>query len=60
MRRRRRSSSGSSAKMPSAKEFFKALRDWWKLVKAGADPIEAMHGHVCSPSCWHNQFIDGK
>jgi hypothetical protein len=18
------------------------------------DPIEAMHGHVCSPNCWHN------
>lgn len=23
-------------------------------VKTGVDPIEAMHGHVCSPTCWHS------
>lgn len=25
--------------------------------KHGADPIEAMHGHVCGPDCWHQQMM---
>jgi hypothetical protein len=25
-------------------------------VENGADPIEALHGHVCSPKCWHQQI----
>jgi hypothetical protein len=25
-------------------------------VAAGADPIEAIHGHVCSKDCWHEQM----
>lgn len=24
-------------------------------VANGADPIEALHGHVCGPKCWHEQ-----
>lgn len=24
-------------------------------VRGGADPIEALHGHVCSAECWHGQ-----
>lgn len=31
-----------------------ALREYVKDVKAGADPIEALHGHKCGPKCWHN------
>jgi hypothetical protein len=26
-------------------------------VEAGADPIEAMHGHVCGPGCWHKMKV---
>ena len=35
-----------------AQEFFRYFRD----VAEGADPIEAMHGHICSDDCWHNQL----
>jgi hypothetical protein len=35
-------------------KYLRALRDWAKLVREGADPIEAMHGHKCGPSCWHH------
>ena len=31
-----------------------AFRQYKKRVDEGADPIEAMHGHVCGPNCWHN------
>jgi hypothetical protein len=24
-----------------------------EVVAAGADPIEALHGHLCGPKCWH-------
>lgn len=30
--------------------------DWdQRLERAGGDAIEALHGHVCGPDCWHNQ-----
>jgi len=29
------------------------LREYNKNVAAGADPIEALHGHICGPNCWH-------
>jgi hypothetical protein len=35
------------------KHFFSALAEWYELVSHGADPIEAMHGHLCGPRCWH-------
>lgn len=38
------------------KTFFDALKTYLKAVKNGADPIEALHGHVCGPTCWHEQF----
>mgnify|MGYP001397528267 CR=1 FL=1 len=40
-------------KQPSIVDLFGALRDWAKLVSDGADPIEALHGHKCGPTCWH-------
>jgi len=24
-----------------------------EVAARGLDPIEAMHGHVCGPTCWH-------
>jgi len=33
-----------------------ALREWNKNVAAGADPIEALHGHICGPNCWHQRM----
>jgi len=35
----------------------KALVDYLDRVDAGADPIEAMHGHICSVDCWHRQHL---
>jgi hypothetical protein len=29
------------------------VREYLADVSAGEDAIEAMHGHLCSPSCWH-------
>ena len=29
--------------------------DYVRDVRGGADPIEALHGHVCSAECWHGQ-----
>lgn len=26
-------------------------------VKAGADPIEAMNGHLCGPKCMHWEYM---
>jgi hypothetical protein len=34
------------------REFVRYFRD----IEAGADPIEAMHGHICDANCWHNQL----
>ncbi len=36
-------------------EFLKSLLDRWdeRVEKAGGDPIEAIHGHVCGFECWH-------
>lgn len=34
------------------------LQEYNRAVAAGADPIEALHGHICSPNCWHAR--DGK
>jgi hypothetical protein len=35
----------------------KALADYLDQVEAGADPIEALHGHICSVDCWHRQHL---
>jgi hypothetical protein len=35
----------------------KALADYLDQVDAGADPIEALSGHVCHPTCWHRQML---
>jgi hypothetical protein len=32
------------------------LREYNKSVAAGADPIEALHGHICGPNCWHQRL----
>lgn len=34
-------------------EFLTGLVDYLDLISAGADPIEALHDHVCGPDCWH-------
>lgn len=31
------------------------VRKYVRDVRSGADPIEALHGHVCSAECWHGQ-----
>lgn len=36
--------------------FGAELRRYVRDVEAGADPIEALHGHVCGEHCWHQQF----
>jgi hypothetical protein len=55
-RQRRRRTQQQHGPPPSGKTFFQAIGDWLKLVMNGADPIEALHGHVCGPTCWHEQM----
>jgi hypothetical protein len=38
-------------------KLFDEIRDYLELVSAGADPIEALHGHICGPDCWHWPFM---
>jgi len=33
--------------------LLKDLVEYYENVKAGADPIEALHGHLCGPKCLH-------
>jgi hypothetical protein len=39
-----------------AKGIIRDLKRYVNAVNAGADPIEAMHGHICGPDCWHEQM----
>jgi hypothetical protein len=32
---------------------LRKVREYLEDVSAGEDMIEAMHGHLCSPGCWH-------
>lgn len=34
------------------------MREYADNVRHGADPIEAMSGHLCGPKCWHWNQID--
>jgi len=36
-------------------EGIAEVKRYVRDVEAGADPIEALHGHVCGPDCWHGQ-----
>lgn len=36
--------------------IIRDLKRYVNAVKGGADPIEAMHGHICGPHCWHEQM----
>lgn len=36
------------------------FKEYADNVRDGADPIEAMHGHLCGPKCWHWEFLDEK
>ena len=38
------------------RDILAAVATWFESVHRGADPIEAMHGHVCGPGCWHQMF----
>ncbi len=38
--------------------LLKALRSYLSAVDAGADPIEALSGHLCGPGCWHWPALD--
>ena len=40
-------------KKRSLGELFDEIRTYVKNVADGADPIEALHGHVCGRGCWH-------
>jgi len=33
--------------------WLEDLKQWWSAVTHGADPIEALSGHLCGPDCWH-------
>lgn len=33
--------------------LFEELKRILDAVDHGADPIEALHGHLCGPKCWH-------
>jgi hypothetical protein len=35
------------------KDVWTALVDWKTVVRYGADPIEAISGHLCGPNCLH-------
>jgi hypothetical protein len=39
-----------------AKRVKEELLAQVEAMKAGSDPIEAMHGHRCNPNCWHEQL----
>jgi hypothetical protein len=51
------------------KDFWEQIRDrkvgdlydqaklWAAAVEHGADPIQAMHGHLCGPKCMHWETI---
>jgi hypothetical protein len=39
-----------------ASGIIRDLRKYVAAVKGGADPIEAMHGHICRPGCWHDRM----
>ena len=38
------------------KGVIEEVKRYVRDVEAGADPIEALHGHICSPECWHQQL----
>lgn len=37
--------------------FFEDVAKWVENCKHGADPLEAMHGHLCGPGCWHWEMM---
>lgn len=39
--------------------WVEGARKYVRDVAAGADPIEALHGHVCDERCWHYQALEG-
>lgn len=34
-------------------DLYDRAKFWADAVSYGADPIEAMHGHLCGPECKH-------
>jgi chromosome condensin MukBEF MukE localization factor len=34
-------------------QIVEDVRTYARNVEAGADPIEALHGHLCGPGCTH-------
>jgi hypothetical protein len=36
--------------------IIRSLKRYAAAVKAGSDPIEAAHGHICGNGCWHDRF----
>ena len=54
------------------KGFWEQIRDrkvgdlydqgklWVQAVEHGADPIEAMHGHLCGPECMHWEALSAE
>jgi hypothetical protein len=33
------------------------LRNYFESLDHGSDPIEALHGHQCGPTCWHWEAV---
>lgn len=57
-RKRKRASTRKSVdwRNRTVGELVDAFAEYARLVRDGADPIEALHGHVCGPDCWHEQM----
>ena len=43
--------------MKTWSELWAAYTKYVRAIEAGADPIEAMHGHYCGPTCIHNSGL---
>jgi len=59
-RKKSQSEAWKRLRQKSVGEFLDELREYFDNVRAGADPIEAMSGHLCGPKCWHWPAIDTK
>ncbi len=41
-------------------QLLEDIAEWGRNVEAGADPIEAAHGHLCGPGCLHWEDMSRK
>jgi hypothetical protein len=41
-------------------DLYDRAKFWTEAVAHGADPIEAIHGHLCGPECMHWETISAE